>query len=386
MFDTDEIPNLRESISKRIFADKKLLEDLRNEVRPLVSDVQIIRPRTATSISLVASDGGNNQLVFDPFYVQLVRVVDSYGKQLCLDVISHTTDTDKLSEEQFNSDGTPRTALGRMMIDLGVEPLLLSELSYMIPPGRKIRENPEQISPSWVRVYRDLCEWAVLYEKICFQEFATNTLLVRDGLLRSLIFRDKYTQKWRKNVEEAIDRILKKDRKKVFLVGIAKHSKVYTRYQLALALEEIMPAGEARFVRVPRELEAKSYQWEEYAQGAEIEDTGKVPRFVAGDMYLVRFGPMSNDPVWAVDLFSKQSPQASEIFGYLLSDAINGFPIPYYPRCLQQAHEHAQIVQFDYDILQDQIFNSIRDTIAHNKRGVMDALQLKYDVANRRYE
>jgi hypothetical protein len=100
----------------------------------------------------------------------------------------HALDPDAiLSAAQFNADGSPKTALGQMMADLGVK--TLTDLSHMIPDGEKTRKEPHKVSPSWVLVYRDLCEWAVLYERICYNKFATDTLIVRDGLLRSKLFR-----------------------------------------------------------------------------------------------------------------------------------------------------------------------------------------------------
>lgn len=383
MFDPDTLPVLQKAIRERTEADRRLLDELRDEVRPLASSVRTIKRRGTTSVSLVASDGGNNKLVFDPFTVQLVRVVDSYGKELFFDVISPTTDTDKLSASQFNSDGTPKTALGRMMKDLGVK--TLTELSHMIPDGEKTRKEPHKVSPSWVLVYRDLCEWAVLYDRICYHQFATDTLIVRDGLLRSKLFRDKLFVDYRKRLEEAIGRIREKDRRWVYLVGIAKHSTVLTRYQLAMTIEKVMPPGEARYVKIPRELEKKAYVWPEHARGPEAEgEEGEAPKFVVGDMYFVRFGKAKGDPVWAVDIFSCQSNKHSEVFGYLLADAIDGFPVPFYPRCLQRAHEHAQVVDFDLTILQDEVFKAVRGLVPDGS--VLDEFQLNVDASARRYE
>jgi len=387
MFDPEELPNLKRAIRDATIRDRRLLDDLRKEVNVLNGEVRAIKPRSTTSVSLVASDGGNNQMLFDPFHVQLVRVVDSYGEQLCLDAITPTTDTDVLSRSQFNDHGTPHTALGRMMIDLGVESRLLSDLSHMIPDGKTTREKPGEVSPSWVLVYRDLCEWAALYERICYRTFASDTLLVRDGLLRSKLFRGTHFINYRRQVESAIERIRSDNRRRVYLVGIAKHSKVLARYNLAMALEGTFSPGSPRYVRVPRGLEAKAYVWPEYARGAETEGgEGEAPKFVAGDMYFVRFGGRSADPMWSVDVLSSQSGQAAEVFGYLLADAIDGFPVPLYPRCLQKAHEHAQIVDFDLDILQDEVIDAVRGLLNKNERPALEALRLQGDTSGRRYE
>jgi hypothetical protein len=378
---------LKKTIYDRAKADEKLLDELCEEVRSFSCDVRIIQPRSTTAVSLVASDGGNNKLMFDPFYVQLIRVMDSYGKQLCLDAVSPTTDTDELSKKQFNENGTPRTALGKMIKGLGVHPPTLHKLSHMIPSGKQIREDPTSVKPGWVMAYRDLCEWAVLYERICYDSFASDTLIVRDGQLRSIIFRDDFFIKWRKDVEAAIENIYHNDKRRVYLVGIAKKSTVITRYNLAMAIEGVFPSGDARYVRIPPKLEEKAYKWAEWSRGAEIEsDNVKAQKHVAGDMYLVRFGKHTGDPIFAVDIFSQHRQNVPEIFGYLLNDAVNGFPIPFYPLCLQKAHNHAQIVDFDLEIFQNEIFSSVRNLLPKEKQGIVDSLRLHSDLSNRRYE
>ncbi len=68
----------------------------------------------------------------------------------------------------------------------------------------------------------------------------------------------------------------------------------------------------------------------------------------------------------------------------LLADAIDGFPVPFYPRCLQKAHEHAEIVDFDLTILQDEVFAAVRDLVPDGN--VLDEFQLNVDSSARRYE
>jgi hypothetical protein len=389
MFDAEEVARIRTAVRRATTEDGRVLASLRDEVRGLVPQVRAIQSRTATSVSLVASDGGNNALRFDPFQVQLVRVVDSYGKQLCLDAVTPWTDTEMLSRNQFEPDGSAKTALGRLMLDLRpAEPpqARLRALSHMIPSAALQREHPERVSSSWVLVYRDLCEWAVLYERIVFTQFATDTLIVRDGLLRSKMFRGELFVEMMNNVATAISRIQREDRRRVMLVGVAKHSKVLAKYDLAISIEQAFPAGNPRYVQIPREIEAKAYVWPEYARDEQTDADGEAPKFVAGTMFFVRFGSRSEDPLWAVDILNGQITQAQEIFGYLLADAINGFPVPFYPRCLQKAHEHAEVVDFDLELLQDEIFGAVRSLVPPTRVIAVEAWRLRGDPAQRRYE
>lgn len=379
MFDPDHLDAIRVSIRQQTERDRHLLDDLRADVRAHLRGGAAVRPHVATAMSLVASDGGNNKLIFDPFNIHLVRVVDSLGRQLFLDVISPTSDPDDL----YAAHAHANDPLGSLMSDLGVTSL--HDLSPMVPKGELARDRPELVSPSWVLVYRDLCEWAVLYHRICHTEFANHTLLVRDGLLRSKIFRGELFTDMARRMAERIQAVRPL---KLYLVGIAKHSQVLSRYRLAMALENALPPGEPRFVRVPRELERKVYTWPEYARGPEEaeEEGGEAAKYVIGAMYLTRFGKSSGDPIWAVDAFWTQTNADAEVFGYLLADSVEGFPVPYYPRCLQQAHEHAEVVDFDLEILQDTVFDAARGLVEPGGRHAFDQMRFAPDVANRRYE
>jgi hypothetical protein len=380
MIEPESHKQLRREISARIAADKGLLDELRAEIGPLRSEVRRIQPRTTTSISLVGTDGGNNSLQFDPFLVQLVRVVDSSDNEYCLEAITPSTNTETLSQAQFNSDGEPQTALGQMMMDLGAS--TLPDLSHMIRPN----DGGSPTSPSWVQVYRELVEWAILYTILKNKDFGTDTLIVCDGLLRSKVFAKDRFKRYLEATQTAIDQQYERNRRRIYLVGVAKHSKVLARYRLAMAIEGIMTCDYPAFLEVPREIEEKAYVWSEYARGddREMEDA-EINKFVGGKMFLVKFGKGKRDPIWPIDIFLPQASEAQAILGYLLADAIDGFPVPLYPRCLQKAHENAALVDFDFDVLQDEIFAGVRDVLGSDAP-VLDAFRLQdADPSAQRY-
>lgn len=375
MFDPDQFVELKGRIRAQAAQDRRLLDELIAEVRPMAGEVRTIRPRAATSVALMASDGGNNQVIFNPFYLQVVRVVDSQGKELLLDVVSPTLDTRALSDKHFDGGGAPMTALGRLMGDLGVR--TLTELSPMMSGG----------SPSWVQVYRDLCEWATLYDLICHRDYVNDTLVVRDGLLRSKIFAGDLFVRMYGLIQEAINRVSRRDRRKVWLVGLAKRNQVLEYYRLAISLARIIARGSPCFVPVPRAMQERVYLWEDYYRSAADVPRDRVaPRSNIGEMYFVRFGPRSGDPVWTVDLLASQADQAQTIFGYLLDDAVAGFPVPLYPHCLQQADAYSRVADLDLDIVENSLVDAVREQVGPELAPIVDALRLATDVAARRYE
>jgi hypothetical protein len=379
MIEPESHEKLRREISERIRADKALLEGLRDEIRPLRAAVRRIQPRSTTSISLVGADGGNNSLQFDPFLVQLIRVVDSSDNEYCLEAITPTTDVRRLSAAQFGEHGKS-SALGELMTDLGVADL--PGLSHMIRPG----DASSPRSPSWVQVYRELIEWAILYAILKNKDFGTDTLIVCDGLLRSKVFARDLFKRYLELMTEAIDRQWRENKRRIYLVGVAKHSKVLARYRLAMTLEGVLTADFPAYVEVPREIEERAYVWSEYARGDDRElENAEINKFVGGKMFLVKFGSGSRDPIWPIDVFLPQKDDAQAVLGYLLSDAIDGFPIPLYPRCLQKAHENAALVDFDFDILQDEIFAGVRDVLGTEAPALDTFRLMDADPAQRRY-
>ncbi len=379
MLDPRSQEQLKEAIAECTSSDQAVLDTLREEIRPLKSSTRKIQPRATTSISLVGTDGGNNQLSFDPFLVQLVRVVDSSNNEYCLEAVSPTTNTQALKNRQFEKEGAPRTALGELMEFLGVDSL--PELSHMIRPT----EDGKPVSPSWVQVYRELVEWAVLFS-LLEKDYGTDTLIVYDGLLRSKVFAKDLFAKLRTGIEERIDAKWQKSRRRLYIAGVAKHSKVLTRYRLAMVLEGVLQVDYPAYVEIPREIEERAYLWSEFARGDDREEEGgEINKMVAGKMFFVKFGNQRRDPIWPVDIFQSQIGEAQTIIGSMLADAINGFPIPHYPRCLQEAHENAALVDFDFDILQDFICDGVRESLGVQS-SILDAFRLQDDdPAQNRY-
>src|SRR2546425_11443896 len=123
MIEPIDIDTLDGELRACVLNDRELLEKLRRDVRRLRSGVRRIHPHATTAISLVGTDGGNNQVQFDPFMVQLVRVVDSSNNEYCLEVVTPTSNLAAVARRHLGENGNTRTLLGKMMSFLGVQSL-----------------------------------------------------------------------------------------------------------------------------------------------------------------------------------------------------------------------------------------------------------------------
>jgi hypothetical protein len=132
MFDREQLDDLRRQVREQAARDARLLDKLLAEARDMTGDVRTIRPRQGTSVALMAADGGNNAVAFNPFELRIIRVMDSAGRQLMLDVVSPAADIGDVSRRHLDQ-GRPCTALGNLMA--------------VRPPRRASQPQPRIIPP-----------------------------------------------------------------------------------------------------------------------------------------------------------------------------------------------------------------------------------------------
>jgi hypothetical protein len=369
-FDLDA---LRAKVLAAYKADDPLLQQFRQYARRLREGVKPLRAYSVNAVSFVSADGGDNRLTFNPAVLELIRVVDSRGNQCALDAVASTAKLDELEERA--KPGTPSvvTPLERLCTDLGMK---LADLSYLI----RGLERPGK-STGAMRCYRDIVEWAVLYDLVTGPniQWGGDTILVRDGLLR--------TKSFKREVFPQIDQKLRdgvaahaRPNVMLSLVGVAKQSAVLGRLAVALELEATFHKPFPCYAQVPDDIEAACYNfdrtWLDTYESSEPDDDGRRLYQSLGKLYLVKFGDRPLDPVWPVDLAEWQVANADKILGQLTVDAQQGFPIPDYPMCIQRAHDFAKLTGLEIHILQDLLLEGICQTLSLDEGERL--LRLKY--------
>jgi len=332
-------------------------------------------------VSFVSADGGDNRLYFNPAVIELVRVVDSRGNQCALDAIAGNAKSKSLNARAEEGNPLLVEPLRKLCSDLNVN---VTDLSYLLSglgePGK---------STGAVRTYRDIIEWAVLYD-LLHKDWGSDTIIVGEGLLRTKSFKRKIFPLIDKQIRNICAKH-KKNHVNVSIVGVAKQSAVLSRLAVALELEETFHKPFPCFVKVPIDIETECYNfdrtWLDTLETSMPNENGDYLYQSMGKLYLVKFGDRPFDPVWPVDLAEWDEPNADRIIGQLLNDAQPGFPIPDFPQSVQKAHDYASVNGIEISVLQDILFNGITEKLTPQERERI--LRMRYlgkNLTNRRYK
>ena len=345
------------------------MTDLRTDANSL--QLHRLAHYDANAVAFVAADGGNRPLGeegegFNPAMVEMVRVVDSLGRECFLDAVSAEQSAAELLRQAQQSE--PLRALCR---DLQVADI--GELSAMV--GRR----PNQI----VKTYREIAEWAIVYNLMTAKEWGTDTVIVREGSLRSIVFRPPIFRLLDEKLRQASARH-KQNGISVSLAGVSKSSILLSRLSVALTLEKTFEKDYACYAEVQKEMAEKFYarRWLDTLQTAPPDGDYQS----IGEMYLVKFGKTPLSPVWAVDIAAWQKADAAKILGQLAADARPGFPIPDFPMSIQKAHDHAKIGPLEYSVLSDILLEEMtKDKSSEERERLYRLKHLGEDITARRY-
>lgn len=375
-----------DEIKRRVFDAYKnedpVIQKFREYARRIKNNIKPIRPYSVNAVSFVSSDGGDNRLYFNPAVIELVRVVDSKGNQCALDAIAGNSKAADFNERAKSESPVLVEPLRRLCEDLNMSVL---DLSYLL----KGIEEPGK-STGAVRVYRDIVEWAVLYDLMKYRDWGDDTIIVREGMLRTKSFKLTVFPKIDQLIREAHNKHKQKN-VTVSLVGVAKQSAVLSRLSVALELEEALHKPYPCYVQVPDDIEADCYNfdrtWLDTLETSEPDEEGTYRYQALGKMFLVKFGDRPFDPVWPVDIAEWQLADVDKILGQLTKDAQPGFPIPDFPMCVQKAHDYAKVNGLEVDILQDILFEGITQKLTpEEKEKILRMKYLGHNLTNIRYK
>jgi len=198
-----------------------------NPVQPLP-----VRKASVPVVATVAADGGENRLNLEPIRMQVIRVADSDGRVYFEDFIPQSLHPEEVFRFFFQS-----------------EPRLHRFLDFLKVSWEDLLPNSDFQRSHLLEMLRELMEWAALL-KLASQP--PPKLLLRDGLLRSVLLPDKVFQR----LHEEFARLTEKNGH-VF-VGVAKRSRVISYLSVALGLAEAFADETPSYLAVPSDLEQEA--------------------------------------------------------------------------------------------------------------------------------
>ena len=362
---------LKAKMATAVEQEASQVEELRQEARTLT--VRKLGYRPCKTVAPLATDGGENRLSFEPLNLEIIRVVDSEGKELIQEIIPISED-DSMFRDMTERHEVMRRFL--KVLDIGFD-----DLSYLLGGPHSDEAKSRNDMRARVRHFRDIVEWAVLLD-LAFKEWPVDVLLLRDGLLRTKSVKRETFPKLDRAFRSVFEGQTTVGKRRVFLLGVAKTSAVLSKLSLAMMLEGTFDRDYPCFAEVPKELEAKCYNYDRWLETASSDDEAQSYESF-GRLHLVKLGSSPDSPILPVDVpvwlpaYRKQ-----EVLEYLVNDARDTFPIVGYPGALQRAHDHAVLTGLEMtvlgdlmtDALQGQLDESLRERIVrhvHLGRGLI---------------
>ena len=347
--------DLKNKVADAVAKESVQVDELRREARNL--EVKKLHHRPCKTVAPLATDGGENRLTFEPLNLEILRVVDSEGDELVQEIIAISED-----DSVFRDLSERIPVMQNMIESLGIG---FDDLSYFLSLSGDSDSESKADNRGRVRTFRDILEWAVLLN-MASKEWPVNVLLLRDGLLRTKTFKREtfplLDGLFRKIFQERLSR----GGRMVFLLGVAKTSAVLSKLSLALLLERTFNLDYPCYAEVPRDLEAKCYNfdktWLETASEDEHAENQRYQSF--GRLHLLKLGSSPDSPIFPVDVpVWLPDKFKHEVLEYLVNDAHDTFPFPGYPSALQRAHNNAVLTGLEMTVLGDLMTDALKDTV-----------------------
>ncbi len=339
---SQRLDRLRRSLQLALNQEWPQLEKMQRQLDRL-QPTAIETPASVPAIPIVATvatDGGENRLRLDPIRVQVLRVADSNGEIYFEDFIPLSLMPEEILRFYFKA-----------------EPRLQKFLDYLGCDWDALLPRSEFQRANLLAMLRELMEWAALL-KLASQPPAR--LLIRDGLLRSVLLTDVVFQRLRTRFEELTGR------HGHLLVGVAKRSRVVNYLSVALGLTESFAGGRPSYLMVPAEWEREAapeqYRW--------IGDRAM------GQLYMARLDSGDGVPLMPVDIAAWQTGRVAEAMALLHESSRASFPVRGYPQALVRAHEHAHLGGLEAEMLEGLLLEQIaaRDPSAANQARLLRLL------------
>ena len=338
--ETDRLARLHRSLELALNQEWPQLSATQKKLTGLLPKLIVTRAGShpLPAIATVATDGGENRLSLEPIRLQVVRVADSLGEIYFEEFIAQSLKPEEIVRFFFQSNAR----LQRFVVYLQLD------WEELLPQSDFQKSN-------LLSMLRELMEWAALL-KLASQPPAK--LLIRDGLLRSVMLTDRVFQR----IGDKFEALTSKHGH--LLVGVAKRSRVINYLSVALGLNDCFAGGEPAYLPIPPELEREAapaqYRW--------------IGSRAIGWLHIARLDHGDNVPLLPVDVAAWQRDRVDEAMSLLHESGRGSFPTRGYPQALIQAHEHAHLGGLEIEMLEEMLLEQIRErdpAVARTARQLM---------------